>query len=639
MLEPVLEREHALSLSLYATIHLEEGRITEAGVWFIKALSADPTVPAPFYGLGECALAKLNNGDTRAKAEAIGYYEAYLGRARTGGHREKALHQLRILKYGETSGKALNQAIRVWLIGGQPLRAERMLRKLTPKLKEADYWLGEIAQDRADIANARMYWKRARPFPLALLALGKYHLSRGEYDDALKYLQKAKTRSADLIQTAFYLGRVYLELGRADDAKKALWQVVNEAPQLPEYDKAWRLLWQLGEIQPELGPISLPTPRDESDWIKEKGGVDNNPVEHRHVEELIERLRKSNPGLRPRPFRLVILKSDDVNAWACRPNKIYITRGLLQWLSDEAEFQEIADDVLAFIIGHEITHLVENHANWCIGSLNAILGQLSEEQRNQRHRQEYTADRRGTLYAYQAGFEPYAGMLWLRASENRFRDSAEGGYHPTYRQRQSALSDFLADLVDAHQQFKRGVALMQQEEFLSASYAFESYLSNISADIDAQYNVALAYFYLGIGELGSPPWKPWKLAQGVSSLPQLPVPIQPRSKNIKASRQFIGRAKREAERIVRQTDGHAASWRLLGDIALAEEEYNVAREHYQRALSARPGDGATHNNLGVLAGLQGNLAEAQRRFDTSVGKGRHIRLLVKVNLTQLQKQK
>lgn len=53
------------------------------------------------------------------------------------------------------------------------------------------------------------------------------------------------------------------------------------------------------------------------------------------------------------PYRFAILASDDVNAYACPGGYIFVTRGALQMVADEAE--------LAAVLAHEIAHVSERH--------------------------------------------------------------------------------------------------------------------------------------------------------------------------------------------------------------------------------------------------------------------------------------
>ena len=53
------------------------------------------------------------------------------------------------------------------------------------------------------------------------------------------------------------------------------------------------------------------------------------------------------------PYHVAILATDDVNAYACPGGYIFVTRGVLSMVRDEAE--------LAAVLAHEISHVTERH--------------------------------------------------------------------------------------------------------------------------------------------------------------------------------------------------------------------------------------------------------------------------------------
>jgi tetratricopeptide (TPR) repeat protein len=435
LLKPTLSQEHAPSWNLYATLLLQQEEIDEAREWFQKALLLDPGNPNPYFGLAACADADAKSGDLAAKSHAIAHYQAYLGRAPDGSQRYQVQKRLRILRYGEEGGIPLNQAIGV-LKTGQYGRAERMLKKLTPDLeKESFYWLGVIARQRKDLATAQRHWEVALPFPAAHLALAQGHMAVGKYEEALPHLESAKNRAPDRVEVSLALGRVYLELHRTEDAKNELRRVVRDAPQRPEWSRAQALLGQIEETTsvPEADwPVGRLT---EAQLLERYGGEVYDAVQQDRLEALIQRLRAGTPELASRRFEVRILKSVVPNAWPLPPNKILITQGLIQFVNASAELQKVADDVLAFILGHEITHLIEGDTEHASELQGLIGGNVTDFRVRQAilHRTEYKADRRGTLIAYQAQFDPFAAVLWCRASGNRYGDSPEGSRTPPIR--------------------------------------------------------------------------------------------------------------------------------------------------------------------------------------------------------------
>jgi predicted Zn-dependent protease len=154
-------------------------------------------------------------------------------------------------------------------------------------------------------------------------------------------------------------------------------------------------------------------------------------------------------GLRNRQwqFQFLAVQSPEINAFALPGGFVFITRTLL-------EFCQWDQDELAFILGHEMAHIVQGHvmdrllANSMIRAtlgrltpVGGLLGQpivgLAATLLNQGYSQdnELEADRIGIQLARQAGFDPTAAIrLFARLRSLGGDRSPLGGYlsaHPS----------------------------------------------------------------------------------------------------------------------------------------------------------------------------------------------------------------
>ena len=93
--------------------------------------------------------------------------------------------------------------------------------------------------------------------------------------------------------------------------------------------------------------------RDADEQIREQMGVYDSPALQAYVEDLGHRLAalSHRPNL---PWQFAIVDSPAVNAFALPGGYIYLTRGILAYLGDEAE--------LAGVLGHEIGHVTARHS-------------------------------------------------------------------------------------------------------------------------------------------------------------------------------------------------------------------------------------------------------------------------------------
>ena len=108
------------------------------------------------------------------------------------------------------------------------------------------------------------------------------------------------------------------------------------------------------EIADEVAASLPPSQRKEHErLIASYGGVYRAPDLDKLIKKTVERLSASAeiPGL---PYRVTILNSPAINAFALPGGSLYITRGLVALANDTAE--------LASVLSHEMAHVVARHA-------------------------------------------------------------------------------------------------------------------------------------------------------------------------------------------------------------------------------------------------------------------------------------
>lgn len=188
------------------------------------------------------------------------------------------------------------------------------------------------------------------------------------------------------------------------------------------------------------------------------GGEYNNPALERMVARVVGNLIQAsdNPN---QTYRITILNSPNVNAFALPGGYLYVTRGLLALANDSAE--------LAAVISHEMGHVTANHgiqrqqreAEELLAArvVSDVLGgeqgaraalvrgklRLAQFSRNQ----ELEADAIGIRVAGEAGYDPFAAARFLQsmAAYSDFR-SVSGA--------SDASLDFLASHPNAPQRIE-----------------------------------------------------------------------------------------------------------------------------------------------------------------------------------------
>lgn len=173
--------------------------------------------------------------------------------------------------------------------------------------------------------------------------------------------------------------------------------------------------------------------------VEAYGGIYDDPKLGAYVAQVTARIAKGSD----RPdigYRVTVLDSPIVNAFALPGGYVYVTRGLLSLVDDEAE--------LAGVLGHEIGHVIARHGaqrqTAALGAsvVGAILGAVAGSSAvsdavglggrgllaGYSRDQEYEADALGVRYLAQAGYDPYAEADFLEtmAAEQELDDRLMG---------------------------------------------------------------------------------------------------------------------------------------------------------------------------------------------------------------------
>lgn len=180
------------------------------------------------------------------------------------------------------------------------------------------------------------------------------------------------------------------------------------------------------------------------------GGVYDDPQLQAMVQQLVERLvaASERPDLH---YRVTILNSEAVNAFALPTGQLYVTRGLIALANDESE--------LAAVIGHEMGHVIAHHAELReremrdeqlgdqvvadlandpeAGALALAKSKLKLAKFSQQ--QELDADAIGIGISARAGYDPYGSVRFLNSLEanSNLKPRPDGVLNP-------AAPDFLS---------------------------------------------------------------------------------------------------------------------------------------------------------------------------------------------------
>jgi predicted Zn-dependent protease len=176
--------------------------------------------------------------------------------------------------------------------------------------------------------------------------------------------------------------------------------------------------------QPEAEPAVAPSP-EHARLVAMFGGEYRAPAAEAHLNQVLARLAKAEetPG---RAYRVTILNTPTVNAFALPSGNLYVTRGLLALANDTAE--------VAAVMAHEIAHVTARHASQREEAARTadlrqrVASVVQSRERGEEvqaieklslasfsRRQELEADQIGVRTIARAGYDPYGAARFLEA--------------------------------------------------------------------------------------------------------------------------------------------------------------------------------------------------------------------------------
>lgn len=617
--ESLLNRNRDVnSLLLLADISRQRRRWEKSLKLLLDARNQSANDPRVNLLWGQCAYDRYMVETKSSDAEmAISYYRRFLRQAPNSHHRIEVQERLRELEHGE-AGKMLNMAITV-LRNGEFSRAWQFLdeaEKRSPNWTEISYWRGCICGYRDPKKKEECsegYWRQAESLPEARLALANLYRKQEKLQQALQEAHAVVEKEQGWVPPLFLLGQIHQELGNYPEARGYFQMVADFVPDSVEAEQAERMLRIKTDLPKRSGDEELDLQR----FVEEYGPEVEDTEVLRRLDEIISRLHRHN-GLANVLPQVYLLANEHLNAWSMPPDSLFVTTGLVEFVDRNPNLRPIADDVLAFILGHEWVHILQNDYKRS-EKIRQLVSELLPEQsvpwvriRSSLGRAaEVNADRQGLLFAYRSGYNPYASIEWCKAIIQAEGDWDTNGDHPSLEERQQLLRSLLeGSMREAYESFERGVHAFKDGNLERAARAFEVYLRLFPNDGAALENLCILYFLRGASVLPRVPWAPWHLSHDIKTEPELEdFPSRFIAIPDEALR-WWNRARRQAHILLHLNPDCAGVYQVLGDISLASGDSQRAEDMYRRGLTIDLSHAGLKNSLGVLYACRGELTQA-----------------------------
>ncbi len=254
---------------------------------------------------------------------------------------------------------------------------------------------------------------------------------------------------------------------------------------------AGKVSLRLPQPNPASSKISAAEQREHLRILASYGGLYDEARVQKMVESTVQRLAAAStrPDLK---YRVTILNSPAVNAFALPNGHLYVTRGLIVLGNDQSE--------LASVLAHEMGHVIAHHAQIReqkarqaalishvvsdvlsdpqVGALALAKSKLALASFSRT--QEFEADAIGIKTSAHAGFDPYGAARFLTDMQ-RNADLKSG----TRSGIEARMADFLSDhpstpdrvrkaLIDAREFSGPGIGQRDRNDYLATSTAWST---------------------------------------------------------------------------------------------------------------------------------------------------------------------
>lgn len=317
---------------------------------------------------------------------------------------------------------------------------------------------------------------------------------------------------------------------------------------------------------------------------------------------------------------------------------------------------EQGDDRLAFILSHEIAHLLDDdfwHMNFfsalsllqqkqdvASSTVHEIEGIFSENAKVQA--KELRADERGILFATMAGYNPYAIVGRSGQPQDNFfyhwhnlldvtafkgahparrganQSAASGETHPTLNQRSTAVLARLQQVSEQSDLFRLGLMFYQSGKFELAASAFAEFLRYFPGR-EVYHNLAVAHhqvalkYYRQKPELAQRHLLPFRLPVTADPYTRAAFGVsrgQPQDEREKFTR-HINLAIKYYQTAIAQDSGYALAYQNMASAYLLNDEPYKAVATLQESIAHFPDNPTLLNALGVGLYLAGNIKKSR----------------------------
>ena len=361
----------------------------------------------------------------------------------------------------------------------------------------------------------------------------------------------------------------------------------------------------------EIKLISMSNRRHQE--LKSRGLIQDDPVLQSYVTEIGHRIVLASNG-KITDFQFHILRDPTVNASADANGRIYLHLGLLTRVQNESQ--------LAFVISHEISHVLKNHPLQQLQNrkINVMTGHLVDlllggigfgyipavaATMSYSRSQEFEADQHAIIIMAQAGYDPNQAVLAIELiNEVKSVESIPGSLYATHPENPVRIERLksLVSVIDSRKRSAKpelsqfaGMRTRVMDDYLPLKLSRKRYeltLDTLRRELPYDPENAMLHYYTGEAHR--------MIAEDPSG----------------AAREhawLYGKKKKELEQLEKEFNGRV------------NQELNLAEQAYRKTLELDESFWKAYRGLGLVARDRGQFILAKQFLSLYLEKGGKVK--------------
>lgn len=512
-----------------------------------------------------------------------------------------------------------------------------------------------LGQSR-DTDRAERFFQKAYALPEGKLELLKLYYMNNQLGKAAAVAKTLKKDAPHSSEANYWMGCIRLLQGREAESVGLF---VKSYLLNPKGPIAGPSIKKIAQLDPELkiasynrSPIELKKIKAaftlfglhgrkyaQGDYQFDQYGGRIETSDQKRLERILKQI-VTRAVLPDEDYDIAVLNSDRVQALAVdERNKktVYLTKGFLDFIADIRTGKD--DDLLAFVIAHELAHLVFGHNRTAeiVASTVSDGPGGSQKQKEIICAQELEADQQGLHYAFLAGYNPNGALWFMKSFAEKFQETPLNEDHPTFTQRSRALIDYWNTVASpAYLHFGKGISSIKKGNrleaksdpkavaaYLQGANDFHRFLTLFPTSKQGHNNLGFCHLKIGLWglilEKKKTAFDPWRL-----SMVYDPAVFQFKRIGLKAPgivkdpQKHFKKASREFLKAMELDPKYPEAFANYGIYLLLTDRKKEAVAHFEKGVKWKRTAGDCLNNLGVVLAAEKKWGRAQVRFENAM---------------------